>query len=75
MLQEYKKICASTIFQSVYIDYPNSDFSIQAMLRLSDIFIDQMDDAIDMYFQIENYSSETNDIILSKKQRGLCFII
>ena len=64
---------ASTIFQSVYIDYPNSDFSIQAMLRLSDIFIadQKWDDAIDMYFQIENISSETNDIILSKKQRGL----
>ena len=45
------------------------------MLRLSDIFIadQKWDDAIDMYFQIENISHETNEIVLSKKQRGLLF--
>ena len=66
---------ASKIFKGIYLDYPNSDFSIQAMLRLSDILIadQKWDDAMDMYFQIENISHETNEIVLSKKQRGLLF--
>ena len=64
---------ASEIFKSICSDFPQSEFTTKAMLRLSDIFIadQKWNDAINMYIKIENISNKTNEIALSKNQRGL----
>ena len=64
---------AYEIFKSICEDFPKSEFTTKAMLRLSDIFIadQKWNDAINMYLKIENTSNNTNDIAISKNQRGL----